>query len=87
MAVAFCAAAVGVVVFKILCETVTENNNNTGSQRYKMTLKRKLKDRHGNEIEEEYTLEFASEAEMVRVAKECHAKTNAPIENRKYLAQ
>jgi sulfite reductase beta subunit-like hemoprotein len=72
------AMAAGVAITKIICETLDKANER--GQRYRLTLRRKGKDKFGQEYEEEMTFEFATEEEMMRQADRCKAISNAPIE-------
>ncbi len=60
------AMAAGVAITKIICETADKANER--GQRYRLTLRRKGKDKFGQEYEEEITFEFRSEEEMMRQA-------------------
>jgi hypothetical protein len=79
MALAACIMA-GAPIIKIVCESIVEDRKDARSQRFKIILKRKAKDQHGQEYEEEITFEFGSEAEMVKMAHKCQEVCHAPIE-------
>jgi hypothetical protein len=79
MALLICATA-GILITKIICETTDKVNER--NQRFRLTLRRKGKDKNGQEYEEELIFEFSSSQEMMREAEKCRAITHAPIEKK-----
>jgi hypothetical protein len=65
-------------ITRIICEVIKQNNQS--SQRFKCTLRRKYTDERGRSYEEEETVEFDSQEEMVKYAREYSVRSSVAIE-------
>ncbi len=59
----------GIIVTGIIGTVIVIDSIDARSQRYKLTIKRKITKPDGSIIEDEYTLEFKTQQEMIDAAK------------------
>jgi hypothetical protein len=69
----------GAWITAIICETIAKDRADANSQRYRIIIKRRGKDKDGREYENEEIYEFSSEKEMMEQALRCREISHATM--------